>query len=142
MTVLQTIAVGFDGSPDAQVAARWAFQLAGQVGVDVVVVHAVGLLEHVAGTGNAAELEDMARDLAAEAGLEPARVRWHLADGDPCSVLARAAQSPISADLLVVGSRGHGARAGLLLGSTSHELAEHSSVPLVIVPAGRAGLDH
>ncbi len=139
MTVLQTIAVGFDGSADAQAAARWAFRLAGQVGVDVVVVHAVGLLEHVAGTGNADHLEAMAHEMAAAEGLDAERVRWHLADGDPCSVLARAAQPPIEADLLVVGSRGHGARAGLLLGSTSHELAEHSSVPLVIVPAGRTG---
>jgi nucleotide-binding universal stress UspA family protein len=35
---------------------------------------------------------------------------------------------------LVVGSRGQGAHAGHLLGSTSHELAEHARVPLVIVP--------
>ncbi|HKH88012.1 MAG TPA: universal stress protein [Acidimicrobiales bacterium] len=142
MTLLERIAVGFDGSADAQVAARWAFRLAGQVGVDVVVVHAVGLLEHVAGTGNAVELEAMAHRLASEEGLDPGRVRWHLADGDPCSVLARAAQPPIEADLVVVGSRGHGARAGLLLGSTSHELAEHSHVPLVIVPAGRTAPQH
>jgi nucleotide-binding universal stress UspA family protein len=33
-----------------------------------------------------------------------------------------------------VGTRGQGAHAGLLLGSTSLELAEHSTIPLVIVP--------
>jgi nucleotide-binding universal stress UspA family protein len=36
--------------------------------------------------------------------------------------------------LLVVGSRGLGAHAGMLLGSTSLELAEHSRVPLLNVP--------
>ena len=42
----QAFAVGFDGSRDAASAVRWAFTLAGQVGADVVLVHALGLLEH------------------------------------------------------------------------------------------------
>ena len=49
-------------------------------------------------------------------------------------MLSRAVGDPINADLLVVGSRGAGAHTGLLLGSTSLELAEHALVPLVIVP--------
>jgi nucleotide-binding universal stress UspA family protein len=49
-------------------------------------------------------------------------------------VLLRCAEEPLRASLLVVGSRGVGAHAGLLLGSTSLELAEHSSIPLVVVP--------
>ena len=40
-----------------------------------------------------------------------------------------------SADLLVVGSRGSAAHAGTLLGCTILEIAEHSSVPVTIVPA-------
>jgi nucleotide-binding universal stress UspA family protein len=83
---LRKIAVGFDGSVDARAAAYWALALAQQVDCEVVVVHAVGLLEHGA--------------------------RQPQADG----------------------SRGQGAHAGHLLGSTSHELAEHARVPLVIVP--------
>jgi nucleotide-binding universal stress UspA family protein len=37
--------------------------------------------------------------------------------------------------VLVVGSRGAGGHAGTLLGSTSLELAEHSPVPVTIVPS-------
>ena len=99
MRTLSTIAVGFDGSPDAKAAVRWAF------------------------------------NVADDCGLDAARVHLHVANGDACSVLIRMADDPISADLLVVGSRGQGKHPGLLLGSTSLELAEHATIPLVIVPS-------
>jgi nucleotide-binding universal stress UspA family protein len=139
MTPLQTIAVGFDGSADAEAAVRWTLKLADQLGANVVFIHAAGLLEHIDEPQAVLDLEETVWVLTSEAGLDPARARWHVSDGDPCSVLLRAADAPISADLLVVGSRGQGARVGLPLGSTSHELAEHSSIPLVIVPSRKAG---
>ena len=49
----------------------------------------------------------------------------------------RAAGPPVHADLVVVGSRGKSVHAGLLLGSTSLQLAERSTIPVVIVPTGR-----
>jgi nucleotide-binding universal stress UspA family protein len=136
MTPLQTIAVGFDGSPDAEAAVRWALQLVNQLGATVIFVHAAGLLEHIDDPELLVDLEETVWVLASEAGLDPTRASWHVVNGDPCSVLLRAADPPMSADLLVVGSRGRGERSGLPLGSTSHELAEHSTIPLVIVPSG------
>lgn len=134
MTVIRTIAVGFDGSCDAEVALRWAFNLATPLEADVVLVHAMGLLEHVNYHRRAIELETFARRLSHQCQFNIEHLKWRLVDGDACSALARSAQPPISADMLVVGSRGRGAHAGLLLGSTSLELAEHCTIPLVVVP--------
>lgn len=134
MTV-KTIAVGYDGSPGAQLAARFAFELAHQLDADVVLVHALGMLGRTDEAQAVGDLEETALVLADEAGIDARRTRWHLSQGDPCSALLRAGKPPVEADLIVVGSRGHRNDAGLPLGSTSHELAEHASVPLVIVPA-------
>jgi len=131
---MHTIAVGFDGSPDARSAVQWACELALQTGADVTLVHAVGLLEHLERPPVRAEFEAAAHRIAADCGLDVARVHWHVADGDACSVLLRSYGAPVNADLLVVGSRGQGAHAGLLLGSTSLELAQHTRRPLVVVP--------
>jgi nucleotide-binding universal stress UspA family protein len=134
MTVVRTIAVGYDGSPGAQSAARFAFELADQLGANVVLVHAVGMLGRTDDAQVVRDLEETALVLADETGIDASRARWHISEGDPCSALLRAAKPPMEANLLVVGSRGHRNDAGLPLGSTSHELAEHTSVPLVIVP--------
>ncbi len=134
MNRIRTIAVGFDGSADSRNALVWAAELAKPVGADVAVVHAVGLLEHASDPGLVAELEEEVRAVGRERGIEPRRLRWYPEDGDACSALIRSALPPIKADLLVVGTRGRGGHSGLLLGSTSHELAEHVIIPLVIVP--------
>jgi nucleotide-binding universal stress UspA family protein len=81
-------------------------------------------------------LTHVADDLVAEA-VERARstapdieVAHTVVTGDPLSVLE---QQSHTAELLVVGSRGSGAFAALLLGSTALHLATHSRCPVLVV---------
>jgi nucleotide-binding universal stress UspA family protein len=134
------IIVGVDGSDDARRAAAWAATLAGAVGAEVVVVHALGLLHRTAsGATVASDLhrEDIRTELEAAwcAPLRDAGVayRAELREGNPVTALLDAA-GDADADLLVVGSRGVGGFPGLMLGSTSTQLAQHTRRPLVIVP--------
>jgi nucleotide-binding universal stress UspA family protein len=131
---MTTVAVGYDFSAHARHAGEWAAAYAQRCGADVVLVHAIGLREHGEPSDPMVALTAVAAEIAAAAGLDVARVGAAVDYGDACSVLLRCAAAPLSASLLVVGTRGHREHAGFLLGSTSLELAEHATIPLVIVP--------
>lgn len=60
-------------------------------------------------------------------------------EGDPGKVLC---EQSAGADLLVVGSRGLGGFAGLMLGSVSTKCVHHSHCPVVIIPRGLAPMAH
>lgn len=140
MNTAPTIVVGYDGSADSMAALRWAAHVSGAIGGRLRIVHAVGLLEH-AGllTDHVRVHRETALEVAAGAGGDPERIEWSVVDGDPCSALLRMTVPPESADLLVVGSRGSDVHEGLLLGSTSLELAERSTIPVTIVPSASEG---
>jgi nucleotide-binding universal stress UspA family protein len=110
--------------------------MSGAVGGRLRIVHAVGLLEHAGLLHERTTVhQETALRIAEDAGAPAASVEWCVVDGDPCSALLRTTVPPDPADLLVVGSRGAAAHGGTLLGSTSLEVAEHSPVPVAIVPA-------
>jgi nucleotide-binding universal stress UspA family protein len=135
MKPFQHVAVGYDGSPDATNAVRWTFDAAREVHASVTIVHAIGLIEHQRKHFSTDRVPPALLALAKECAFEESELHWLVEDGDACSVLLRMTSPPINADMLVVGSRGEGKREGLLLGSTSLELAEHASVPVVVVPS-------
>jgi len=57
-----------------------------------------------------------------------------VSEGDPAEELIKASRD---ADLLVVGSRGSGGFAKLLVGSVSSQVTHHAACPVVIVPGSR-----
>ena len=74
-------------------------------------------------------LDDVCSELASL--LEGVDVDRRVVEGATAPALIEAAEN---ADLLVVGTRGHGGFAGLLLGSVSQQCAHHSPCPIVIIP--------
>jgi nucleotide-binding universal stress UspA family protein len=62
------------------------------------------------------------------------KISTSVQEGNAAQVLLEAADG---ADLLVVGSRGHGGFTGALLGSVSQHCAHHAPCPLVIVRQAR-----
>jgi len=132
---IANVVVGYDGSTTAQTALAWAGLFSSLVRARVHIVHAVGLLEGAAMGGVYDAHRARALQCAVDAGMSASDVEWAVLNGDPCSVLLRESVS-IPADLVVVGTRGAGGHSGLLLGSTSLELVEHSTIPVVVVPAG------
>jgi nucleotide-binding universal stress UspA family protein len=140
---IRRILVGTDGSDNARRALDWAATLAEQAGAEVVAVHCLGLLFHP-NASDASDLEpaqphrDEIRALLDGAWTAPLRAagvtyRTEMRDGSPVSVLLTVADES-AADMVVVGSRGIGGFPGLLLGSTSTQLAQHSPRPVLIVP--------
>jgi nucleotide-binding universal stress UspA family protein len=73
---------------------------------------------------------DRARGAAAAKGATP--IEAEPASGDPAREIIAEAENR-NADLIIVGSRGHGRLAGLLLGSVAQKLLSHAPCPVLVV---------
>lgn len=142
---MAVIVVGVDHSEGAKAALRFALEEAKLRQATLRVVHAwqygyIGAtgLEgaYPAAGGDIKELRD-----AAESALEET-LRGSIRETDTVEIERRVVEGRAAAvlvdesrdaDLLVVGSRGHGGFAGLLLGSVSQQCAHHAACPVVIV---------
>ena len=136
---IERVLVGVDGSANSRAAVQWAAGLASDLGSEVIAVHALGLLDRIDDRGQVATQpnRDRIREVFESSWCEPldragVRCRRLTRDGHPVDVLLAVADEE-GADLLVVGSRGLGDHHELLLGSTSTQVAQHSSRPVVIV---------
>ncbi len=140
--------VGMDGSKHAVAALDWAAEAARGRNVEILVISAwqypyIGLMP-MAGSSIPAEgpevqeaiLKDVQDIAATAAERTDATITATTALGPAAQVLLDAMDD---ADLCVVGCRGRGGFARLLLGSVSHQLASHSPLPVVIVPEDGAG---
>ncbi len=133
-----TILVGVDGSPNANVAAAWAVEIGRRLDAPVEAVvawtelpppYVDGVDEHVAEMNtHVAEVMTQALDGDALDGINVTAVQGPTAD-----VLLSTADEKEAA-MLVVGTRGLGPLAGLLLGSISRRLLFTTQRPLVVVP--------
>jgi nucleotide-binding universal stress UspA family protein len=138
------IVVGVDGSPTSRTALEWASDEAVQHGAELVVLTAwlptPPPLAAVPSSRFAVQAETGAREAAKQLLMEairdvlgenpPVLVHPQVKEGNAAKLLIDLSKD---ADLLVIGSRGHGGFAGMLLGSVSQHVAAHAKCTVVVV---------
>jgi nucleotide-binding universal stress UspA family protein len=133
------IVVGVDGSESSLAALRWAVRQAELTGAPLEIVSAwewpVSFLGWETPLPDDYDPSDEARrqlDKAVSAVLTPGdaiEVRRSVIEGHPAPVLEALSKT---ADLVVIGSHGHGEFAGMLLGSVSEHCITHCHCPVVV----------
>jgi nucleotide-binding universal stress UspA family protein len=137
------VVVGVDGSPQAELALRWAIREATAWQAELVAVTGVPVTSStgaLAWLPDAVDHDQVLQDVASAldvlidrvAADEPGAptVKRTVLDGTGAQLLTEASGTT---DLLVVGSRGRGGFAGLLLGSTSQAVLHHAQCPVVVI---------
>jgi nucleotide-binding universal stress UspA family protein len=140
-----TIVIAYDGSQHAEQAMNWAAEQADREQRTLTIVHVVrpatlefgslavahalpdDMREAIRKSGRALMSGARARALESHPALEVATV---LGEGDPRQILIGLSEE---ATCLVLGSRGRGRVASLLLGSVSVAVSRHASCPVVVV---------
>jgi nucleotide-binding universal stress UspA family protein len=138
----KTILVGVDGSPGSRKALTWAAAEAADHGADLAVLNvwehtllppagSVSVSERYVPDASQATIDELLQVIKEELGEQPAvLVQAQVKQGRPAKVLI---DESAGADLLVVGSRGHGGFAGLLLGSVGQHVAAYAKCPVTVV---------
>jgi nucleotide-binding universal stress UspA family protein len=137
------IVAAVDGSPSSLSALRWAIRQARLTGASVEAVNAWhypvaagGYGWGPAGMATDFDFKENAEKVLADAvstACDPGsavRVRALVVEGEAVPVLLAAAAG---ADLLVLGSRGHGGFTEALLGSVSQHCVQHAPCPVVVI---------
>ena len=138
----KTIVVGVDGSPGSRKALAWAAAEAADHGADLSVVNvwehtllppagSVSVSEHYVPEPSQRTTDELIQVIKEELGDDPpVQIQARVKEGRPAKVLI---DESTGADLLVVGQRGHGGFAGLVLGSVSQHVAAYAKCAVTVV---------
>lgn len=140
---VQRIVVGTDGSETASNALKRAVDEAVVWDAELTVVAAVpiatggGMMGWIPPSMDRQSLVDEIREsldkaIAEAVGSRKVHVARHALDGSAAALLT---EFSTAVDLVVVGTRGRGGFAGMLLGSTSQTVLNHSTCPVMTVPS-------
>jgi nucleotide-binding universal stress UspA family protein len=135
-----TIVLGLDGSDGAKRAIPFAVELARRDDAKLVIAH---VEEDIVGKGGGpiaatedeiqAQIERQAEELSSQ-GVPTTVRKSTIMLGGPAAAIARIADDA-DADLMVVGTHGHSAIAGVILGSVAQRLPYMAHQPVLVVPA-------
>jgi len=142
MSAWKTVVAGVDGSTASRAALTWAAAEAAEHGAELVVVHVweppllaaagLGSVPHGPIAETAKDAEKLLLGVVTEelGDNPPVPVQPRVKRGHPAEVLIDESKD---ADLLVVGTRGRGGFAGLVLGSVSQHVAAYARCPVTVV---------
>jgi nucleotide-binding universal stress UspA family protein len=135
---LQVVGVGFNDSPESELAVESAHALAQALGARLRAIGVLDSVGHVPGRGarKHAERRDHLEQRLAETLdrlPEGPDVEREFLEGAPLDKLAEAAEHT---DVMVIGSRAYGPMHHVLLGSVSAKLIRTAPCPLLVVPRG------
>jgi nucleotide-binding universal stress UspA family protein len=126
--VIRKILLGYDGSEGSERAAELAISLAQRYDAAVVVCHAFGQMPMHTKPSEVRRLVDPVVERLLKLGIA---AEISIPDELPAEGILRAAEDS-EADLIVVGSRGRGTFANLLLGSTADRVIRFAKVPVLV----------
>jgi nucleotide-binding universal stress UspA family protein len=140
--MFKRILLATDGSSHAQEALVYAQGLASRDEAQIIVVHAFDPVPTYLGESWGDQViarqvslgEGVAKNAAQRLGKAGVDVITEVLEGPPADAILRVADVR-ECDLIVMGSRGHGTLASLLLGSVSHRVLAHARVPVMIIKA-------
>lgn len=139
--MFEKILLAVDGSENALRAAQTAAELARRmeakelrviVVFDPIPAYLGDPNMQIAIASRRGEAEKILESAVKEVGEVPCEVHTGILEGNPAEAIIEVANIRKS-DLIVMGSRGLGRLAGLLLGSTSQKVAAHAPCPVLIV---------
>lgn len=140
---VKRIVVGVDGSTHSATALKWAIRLARGMGSQITAVYAIHVPVYFPEPYTfpaqfdetwRSELEqDFEEKWCRPLKQSGVKYRTVVQNGRPASVIAGVAESE-NADVVIVGRRGRGGVAELLLGSVSHEVVLTSKKPVLVIP--------
>ena len=126
--VIRKILLCYDGSEDAEKAATLAESLALKYEATVVICHAFG---HMPVTSKPSEVRRLVNPVADRLSKLGIATQVSIPDALPAQGILETADEH-HADLIIMGSRGRGTFANLLLGSTSERVLRYAKVPVLI----------
>ncbi len=126
--VIRKILLGYDGSEGSEKAAELTISLAQRYDAAVVVCHAFGQMPMHTKPSEVRRLVNPVVERLLKLGIA---TEISIPDELPADGILRAAEDS-EADLIVVGSRGRGTFANLLLGSTADRVIRFAKVPVLV----------
>jgi nucleotide-binding universal stress UspA family protein len=141
MSRWKTVLVGVDGSDNSRKALRWAAAEAQEHGADLVVLNvwehtipppagSLSVSEHYVPEPSQQTTDQLLQEIKEVLGDDPPLlVQPRVKQGNPAKVLI---EESADADLLVVGTRGHGGFGGLVLGSVSQHVAAYAKCSVTV----------